>query len=227
MSVSTTPSHPRASEHTLSPPARRSSGTSWRDPRLVVGVALLAGSVLAGSWLLSAADETVPVWAARRDLPVGVALGEADLVRSEVRFSSAAEADRYLSAEAPLPAGAAVMREIGAGELLPRAALDSAAPEQLIEVPIATTAELVPSTVRAGSVVDVWVTPEEGSEGDSARSVLLFHDVPVLAAPQTASSLAPTASRQLIIGLGGDQEATLEQRLALLTSGTIVVTRRG
>ena len=37
---------------------------AWRDPRLWIGVVLVAASVVAGARLLAAADDTVQVWAA-------------------------------------------------------------------------------------------------------------------------------------------------------------------
>ena len=42
---------------------------------------------------------------------------------------------------------------------------------------------MVPATVRAGSVVDVWVTPDAARAPRAARSTLVLDDVTVVAAP--------------------------------------------
>jgi hypothetical protein len=47
-------------------PALRVRRPGWRDPRLWIGVVLVAGSVVAGARLLAAADDTVQVWSPRR-----------------------------------------------------------------------------------------------------------------------------------------------------------------
>lgn len=220
-----------------SPAARRLRGPSWRDPRLVVGVLLVAASVLAGATLFSRADDTVGVWTARSDLTAGSGVGPADLVRRQVRFPDSAAADRYVSADSAIPAGATLTREVGAGELLPRAALRRDAPASLVEVPLSTAAELVPATVRPGSVVDVWVTPDPTTAESAGveppagrahpRAVLVLDDVPVVAMPGVDTSLAPAATRQVIVGVGEDDARRLAQTLALTTGGTVVLTRQG
>ncbi|HRK48490.1 MAG TPA: hypothetical protein PK324_22875, partial [Nocardioides sp.] len=53
------------------PSAVRGHRSGWRDPRLWVGVVLVAVSVVVGSRTLAAADDTVQVWAAAADLGVG------------------------------------------------------------------------------------------------------------------------------------------------------------
>src|SRR4051812_49867888 len=62
-----------------SPPAARSASARWRDPRLVVGAAIVALSALAGARLAGGADDTVAVWVARRDGPAGQALTPREL----------------------------------------------------------------------------------------------------------------------------------------------------
>ncbi len=211
----------------VSPAARRSPGSSWRDPRLVVGVLIVAVCVLAGGRLLASADDAVAVWAVGADLTSGSPVAPRDLVRREVRFVDAADADRYLSADVALPAGAMLERAVGAGELLPRAALGTERSGPVLEVPLSVAFDAVPRTVRTGSVVDIWVTPDEVSGGPTGKSILVFDDVVVVDAPPSGSSLAPTGSRQIIIGVDGAQEGFLPTALADVANGTAVVTRRG
>jgi hypothetical protein len=209
-----------------SPPARRPPGATWRDPRLVIGIAIVATSVLLGARLLDGAGDTVAVWALRSDLPSGALIGEEQLERREVRFTEEEDADRYLSARSTLPDDATLVRAVGAGELLPRAALGTAGSVRRVEVPVAVAAEAVPATVRAGSVVDVWATSEAAATGKAPRSVLVFDDVVVVAAPRSGSALGPSALRQVIVGVD-DEEVSLADALARASTGTIVITKQG
>jgi hypothetical protein len=210
------------------PPARRAAPTpTWRDPRLVVGVVIVAVSVLLGVQLFNRADDTVSVWAVRADLRSGTTVGADDLEPRDVRFSDAQDADRYVPADSPVPGGTTLVRDVGAGELLPRAALGESGSSSLVEVPVAVAAEAVPATVGTGSVIAVWVTPDRAPGDDEGESVLVFDDVVVVAAPRTGSALGPTSTRQVIVGVAAEQEDGLAAALAQTATGTIVITRQG
>ena len=212
----------------LSPPAARARSSTWKDPRLAVGVAVVAVSVLLGGLLLGHADDTVAVWATRSALSAGQPVGPGVLRRTEVRFADPASADRYLSADQPVPAGATVQRDVGAGEFLPRAAVVATTHRSLTEVPLSVATDAVPAAVGAGSVVDVWVTADPNTDTDKGRATsrLVFDDVTVVAAPRSGTSLGPTATRQVIVGLTDDQQAALPTALTALANGTVVLTRR-
>lgn len=226
MSAATTSTY-SPSDLPPSPPARRTTAPTWRDPRLVIGIVVVAVSVLAGAYLFAGADQTVGVWAVSAGMRSGTSIGPADLVRREVRFTDPKDADRYVSADSELPPGTTLSRDVGAGELLPRAALGTGSPTSLVEVPISTAAELVPATVRVGSVVDVWVTPDDTVQSGRPHSTRVLDDVTVVAAPAAGSSLAPSSTRQVIVGVAPDQESRLARSLGLATAGTVVITRQG
>lgn len=105
------------------PPATRSRAPGWRNPRLLLGLVLVAVSVVLGARLLASADDTVPVWAVSRDLPAGATVSTGDLERRQVRFPDEATADAYLSADQRLPDETTLERAVSDGELLPRSAL--------------------------------------------------------------------------------------------------------
>jgi hypothetical protein len=193
----------------------------------VVGVLLVVASVLAGATLFSRADDTVAVWAARSDLAAGSSVGPEDLVRRQVRFTDAGAADRYLAAGASLPTGATLVRDVGAGELLPRAALGRGPSRPLVQVPLSTASELVPATVRPGSVVDVWVAPGDQADPGEDRAVRVLDDVVVVDVPSSDSSLAPSSTRQVIVGVDERAADRLDRTLALTTTGTVVLTTQG
>ncbi len=213
-----------------SPVARR-PGTRWRDPRLAIGLVVVATCALLGGRLLAAADDTVGVWATARAMNQGEAVAVGDLVRREVRFVEQADADRYVSAADALPAGATLNRPLGAGELVPRGAVGAGDDVALTEVPLSVGTEAVPGTVRVGAVVDVWVTPDAAVDADIApgsprapTSTLLFDDVAVVSAPEGGTSLGPSATRQVIVGVDPEQQEVLPAALAALAGGSVILT---
>ena len=213
------PASPRATRHRVSP---------WRDPRLLVGVVLVAGSGLLGATLL-ADDATVAVWATRDPVAAGEPVRADTLVRREVRFADQVDADRYLSAGDAFPAGATLSRDVGAGELWPRGAIARDVEAPVVEVPLRVAGEAVPATVRPGSVVDVWVTPspERATEADAdAAARLVLPDVRVLAVSRGGGALGAAAERQVIVGLDASQEPDLAAALADMARGDVVLVRR-
>jgi hypothetical protein len=219
---------PRARGHSAqaSPPASRVERSRWRDPRLVVGLALVAISALLGARVLGGADDSVGVWVAKRDLDSGRPLSTGDVMSRQVRFTAQRDADRYLSSDQPPPSGAVLSRPVGAGEIVPRQALGSTPRTAVTEVPLSVNTEAVPSTVGTGSVVDVWVTPEQAATGrpETRRSVLGFDDVSVVSAPHAGTSLGPTATRQVIVGVSDAQASALPTALTALAGGAVTLT---
>lgn len=115
----------------------------------------MALSVVAGSRLLAAADDTVIVWAAAEDLAGGAEVNADDLEARRVRFAEPADLERYFTSDDPLPEDVRLVRGVGRGELLPRAAVGTTADADVLELPIPV--DLVPDSVGPGSVVNVYV----------------------------------------------------------------------
>jgi Flp pilus assembly protein CpaB len=212
----------------VSPPATRASRPSWRDPRLAAGILLVFGSVLVGARVLAGADDTVAVLTAARPLAAGQALTADDLATVRLRFQDEAEADRYLAGSTGAVEGSVLLRPVGEGELVPRAALGGTA-EGLVELPLSIDPGRVPSSVRAGSVVDVWVADgSEGSEaGDRSSAEKVLTAVPVLAASRGAGAVSGT--RQVVVGVPGDDEELLAEVVGRLgaEASVLVVARSG
>jgi hypothetical protein len=196
------------------PPATRARPPGWRDPRLWVGIALVAVSVVAGARLLGAADDSVTVWAAASDLAPGDRLGVDDLVATSVRFAEPADLDRYLATDAPLPDDLQLVRGLGEGELVPAAALGSAEESGTVTLSLSFPGELVPSGIATGSVVELWVVPaQDDRRADLTGPVL--SDVVVIDAPTATDSLGSVgAGRQLVLGIPRDESAALAELLA-------------
>ncbi len=144
-----------------SPPAARLSRPRWRDARLLGGVLLVLVSVVLGARALSAADDSVAVWALTTDLAAGSALHADDLTVVQVRLGAASGS--YLGASGPSPVGWVVTRQLAGGELVPVDALEaSGAADPLRSVTVAVERFHAPADLARGQRVDVYVTPEDG-----------------------------------------------------------------
>ncbi|MCV2488626.1 SAF domain-containing protein [Geodermatophilus sp. YIM 151500] len=176
----------------------------WLDLRLVIGVLLVLGSVLVGARVVSAADATVPVWAAADDLAVGTVLTADDLVAVDVRLDAAAGG--YLSA-ASRPDGRALARPVRAGELVPRSALDE--PTSLVQLALPVQAGFVPPSLRRGQLVDVYAVadPTAGAAGAAGGVDLVVGGAPVQAVSgRTDGVLAtPTTTVQVVLAVAADR----------------------
>lgn len=128
------------------------------DPRLVIGLALVAASVAGVVALVSAADETTEVLAAGGALTPGDLVQRDDLAVVDVRLGAAA--GHYLAPDDVPDEGIVVSRAVGEGELVPVDAVGSAegtrAASLVLEVDGALAASVAP-----GAVVDVWAAREE------------------------------------------------------------------
>lgn len=201
------------------PPATRAVRSGWRDPRLWIGLLIVAVSVVAGARLLAAADDTVSVWAVSADAGPGARLDPGDLVVHRVRFADAGDLAGYFTVDDELPADLRLTRGVGAGELLPRDAVGGADAADTVELPIAVAAEQVPGSVRPGSVVDVYLAGDDGP---------LLTGATVVDAPSLDSTFGSTTGRrQLVLAVPDDDAAAFLQRLGKAREPVLTVVRRG
>lgn len=149
------PAPPGLGQGLPEPVATRLRRPRWRDPRLLTGVVIVALSVAFGSWAVSSAGRTAPVFVADGALTPGEPL-TADALRSvDVRLG--AGAGRYLPADEPLPEDLVVLRVVDDGELVPLTALGADAGVRSVAVPVASG---LSDRIRAGAVVDLWFVPD-------------------------------------------------------------------
>lgn len=137
----------------------------WRDPRLVVGLFLIAVSVAAVSSIVARADVTTAHFAARETITPGTVLDESDFVVVNVKVAD----DLYVEASAQ-PWGEVTTRVIGQGELIPVAALVSPDEAEGRPVPVQTSLPLAQG-IQAGTTVDVYVTYLDDLEGSVTEAV--------------------------------------------------------
>jgi hypothetical protein len=133
--------------------AIRSGARFWVDTRFLIGLLLVAGSVAGVFTVVSAADTSVQVYAARDALTQGDLITPGDVLSSSVRVDGASAL--YLL-EGDIPAaGLVVTKPVGAGELIPASAVGSAAGLRFGAVVVSVTGQL-PASVGPGSLVDLW-----------------------------------------------------------------------
>lgn len=127
------------------------------DPRLLIGVLLVAASVAGVVAIVSAADETVEVYAARDTLSPGDRIESSDLVTRQVRLD---DADALYLLPGDIPGdGFVVTRSVAEGELVPASAVGSPDGLRLTSIVLQVSGGLAAS-VKPGAVVDVWAARE-------------------------------------------------------------------
>ncbi len=215
-------------ERESAPPASRAATPSWRNARLLVGLVLVAGSVLLGARMMAAADDTVGVWALARDLPAGVPVTADDLKVRRLRFPDPATADSYVSSSQLPGQDARLSRAVSQGELLPRAALASEEAADLVEVPVSVATDDLPATVSLGSTVDVWVAPGVSAVSQRRpKAVRVLREVQVVAVPRVRQGIGPQTTRQVIVGLPTARGGELETALGAMSGGRVIIARVG
>ncbi|RHA39385.1 hypothetical protein [Cellulomonas rhizosphaerae] len=170
------------------PVAVRLRRPGWRDPRLLVGVTMVAASVALGSWVVRSAQTTVSVYVAREALVPGQRIAADDVVVADVQLADG-ELEHYLRADEPLPDDAVAVRVVGQDELVPANALGSAADLDVRSVAIPL--ERAPSRdVTVGALVDVWFSPApSGTDVEAEDPRQLASSLPVAEVSRPERSL--------------------------------------
>lgn len=134
-------------------PRRSERGSIRVDPRLIIGVVLIAGSTLGVSALVTGLDDATEVYTAAETLTPGDRIRPDDLVLERVRFGSGDA--RYLAPDDLPDEGLIVTSTVRAGELVPLGAVDDLDRAGLATVVVTSRAAL-PEGVTRGGIVDVW-----------------------------------------------------------------------
>jgi SAF domain len=143
----------KTTQRTL-PRARRQF---WFDPRFAIGFILVLASVAGVVFIVSTADATTLVYAARETLSPGDRVTASDLRAASVRLD-AVEGLYLLPGDVP-DSGVVVTKPVAAGELVPASAVGATAGLSLASVVVALSGEL-PGSVEPGTTVDLWSSRE-------------------------------------------------------------------
>ncbi len=151
-------------------PVMRLRRPRWKDPRLIIGVVLVLASVLLGGLLAARISGTTTVLAAREPIVPGQQITAEDLIAVEVRLGDSAGA--YLESAADIPAGTVATRTVDSGELLPRSVLGQpeSVPLRPLMIPVDSS---IAQSIRPGSDVELWHTPEGDAESSGTEAVVL------------------------------------------------------
>lgn len=188
------------------PAAKRLRRPSWRDSRLLVGVLLVLLAATLGARAVAAADDRVPVWVAAGDLVAGDVVTADGLRAVDVRLAD--DMDSYLAATSAPPPGSLVLRDVRAGELLPRSAVGTA--DELDVQRVTVSADTVSTTgLVRGSRVDLYVTPKArvgADEPPSTTRVLSAAGVAAVAPAGGGFGANATTSVQLFVPTASVQD---------------------
>lgn len=198
-------------------PAQRLRKPSWRDPRLAIGLVLVLLSVVLGSVVVTAADETQPAFAAARALAPGDAIGPDDVRVVQVKVDDLTRT--YLSAGEPLPEGAVVTRSVGEGELVPRGAVGDVDAVAVRPVGVPFDGPL-PRGLGKGAVVDVWVAaPNPERAGTFLRPEPLVEGAVVSEVSESGGALGAGGATTVQVLVTADQ---LPEVLGAIANGAAV-----
>ncbi|MFE5672479.1 SAF domain-containing protein [Agromyces sp. NPDC056523] len=170
---------------------RRERGAARIDPRLVIGVVLVAGSAL-GVWaLVEALDDTTDVVVASETLTPGSRVDVDDLRVESVRLGTVAGG--YVRPSDVPDGGLVVVRTVHAGELVPAASVAERDETGLATVVIPGRGPLA-GDIAPGALVDVWAAgePERGAVEPPAVLVSGAEVAAVVEADGMMSSAGPS-----------------------------------
>lgn len=171
----------------------------WFDPRFAIGLGLVAASVIGVLWLVSTADSSVQVLAARAALSPGDRIDAGDLVSQSVRLDGAE--GKYLASDEVPDAGFVVTRPVSAGELVPASAVGSPAGVKVASIVVSVRGELARS-IEAGTSVDIWSAHETENGAFGPPAVLV----------SSAAVVRIVESKGIIADQGGDSVEVLVPR---------------
>lgn len=208
-----------------SPSASRLATPSWLDGRLVLGVLLVLVSVLVGAKVLAGADRSQQVWSTTHVLAPGTVLTAGDVELTRVRLFGTS--GRYLAG--PAPVGYVVLRTVGAHELLPHDALTAPGKQvQRRDITVPVGYGHLPTDLRGGDVVDLYVTPDDkairrGEKGvDLTVPRLVLSDVVVARVTRSSGLTSSGQTVPVVLTVDPSQVLAVVQALA---DGTVDLVR--
>lgn len=189
-----------------SPTPRRIATPSWLDLRLVLGVVLVLGSVLAGALIVSRAGRTHGLVTATHDLAAGTIVHGDDVRVTQVQVPSRGRGVYLASVQDVV--GKTLGRAVSKGELVPAAAVTQAPARTTLTVPFEAGAA---PDLHAGQRIEIWVSSA------SCSSVVLLRDVTVQAvhADTGGSFTTGTGGQDVVISVARPLAGRIVTALAI------------
>lgn len=193
----------------------------WRDPRLVVGVVLVAFSVVLGGWIFARADQTVSVYVVTDPAAVGLNLNEATLEAIDVNLDKAQttyftveELDRLMEDPSNV-----FLSSVQSGGLIPRSAIGSEQDLSLrpISLEVSHTA-----TLEVGQVVDLWVTSDDAGAKEVQKPALVARGLHVVGLEEEDSLFGAGTSQEVEVLVGESEIADVLTAVSTRAKATLV-----
>lgn len=203
--------------------ARRLRFQRWRDPRLLAGIFLITTTVIIGSFLFAAQDNTQRYWTLAEPVVAGEAVDAGALRSTEVRLGTRAE-KHYIAVSEELPARLDELvwaRDFGEGELVLESALVPAKRADA-ELPLSVTAGSFPADLRRGEIVDVWVMPKAAQKSDEQTKRVLS-GVAVVSTGSEAQAIGGSLASTIVVAV--DRDSLKPEAVAALSAGRITLVR--
>ncbi|UYM04055.1 CpaB family protein [Solicola gregarius] len=214
---------PTSPTETAAPPATRLRRPRWSDPRLLVGLLLVCGSIVIGARVMAAADDTTAVWSVATDHRAGTPVDASDLRPVDVRLGDGAE--RYVAADESVASGRVWSRDVHAGELLGVAATRPVDVREVAQLPLIVSAGSLPSDLATGDRVDVWVSSGPES-AESGRAELVLDGMRVLSVVAAPASMGGDMSGyRVLLALEHDRPDRLGPALGAIGAGEVTLVR--
>lgn len=199
---------------TTSPTPRRVKTPNWFDLRLIAGVLLVIGSMVAGAVTIAAADSSKRVWAVTRDLAPGTVLTADDLKPIKVRLPSR---ELYFATESTSAqdyvVGKTVATQLFDGQPLLRPALKATAPATTLTVPL--TSDQAPPHIVRGQRIELWLSSK------TCRASVVLPSVAVQDVQSAGGGAFGTSSAEnVVIRVPADDAARVVTALGL--DGTVI-----
>ena len=190
-------------------PSKRGRGVRL-DPRLIIGIVLVVGSV-AGVWaIVTTVDDTVEVYITPEVLVPGERIGAAQLVVQRATLPS--RGAQYLRPGDVPAGGLVVLRAVGEGEVISHAAVGSARGIRLSAV-VVETGGLLPRAVRAGASVDLW-SASVGEGGEVGAPAVIASEAIVVRLVASDSIVGTTDATAVELLIPDDRVARVIETLA-------------
>ncbi|WP_084038265.1 hypothetical protein [Demequina sp. NBRC 110053] len=188
---------------------------TWRDPRLLAGVLLMCAAIVGVAAAVGAADRTEAYYSAHGALVPGTVLAEGDLTVTRAKV----EGDAYLPVGGEAPWGHVVTRTVGAGELLPTAALSAGGAFDGRVLGVVASAPLAPN-IGAGSAVDLWI-----AAGDDPVATLVAAGLVVAEVARADGAFSVSGGETVYVTVPRDEVAAVLDAVA--SGGEVSVVGHG
>ncbi len=195
----------------VAPTAKRLQRPSWRDSRLIVGLVLVLAAATLGARIVATVDDRVAYFVAATDLVAGDRVSATSFKPVHVALADGVGA--YLAADAPVPEGKVVTRDLRAGELVPAAALGTIEEVGVRQVTVRADS-MSTRGLTDGQRVDVYVTPKESAratteEQEQAQTQRMLEAVAVVGVLDNGAGLGSSAMTSVQLYVPADRVKTV------------------